>query len=187
MSTCVTLILPDKWEILVNRLGRRTRRELFYDRRHLAKHFAVELKELRGESEVRSTYADLAKIYSERWNEHNGSSRYTQGQSSLFEQQICRLLSRQQALRVWVLYLDNEPAGCLSGYISQQKIFADLFAYSPRYRRFSVGSVLLGVVIEQCITEGIAELDLSRGEESYRYRAGGAEKYNFGITEFLAK
>jgi CelD/BcsL family acetyltransferase involved in cellulose biosynthesis len=41
------------------------------------------------------------------------------------------------------------------------------------------------MVIEKCITEGLVELDLSRGEESYKYRWGGREKRNLHIVLFM--
>ena len=53
--------------------------------------------------------------------------------------------------------------------------------FDPEYSRFSVGSVLYGLDIEQAIRESFMEYDLSRGAEGYKQRWGAEYTANMGI------
>jgi len=175
-SICVSISLPNKWEEFVGSLGKKTRRDSAYDRRYLNKNFAVDFKELSEQAEIEIVHRHLMTIYNERRQKGNGFSFRKHDPVPLFEKEVCQVSARADGAQIWTLSLNGEPVAGLSGYLRGQKVFADTFAHSPRYSKFSVGNVPLRMVIEKCIAEGLVELDLSRGAESYKYRWGGTGK-----------
>ena len=181
---CVTVPLEPEWEAFLGRLGKRSRRDVRYDRRYLAKNFETELVEYRNGADVKKGYADLVQIYRQRWVDEKGATRYEDDVAAQFEKAACDALSQKGMYRLWVLYANREPVAGISGYVQNGKLFADVYAHSPNFHKYSVGNVLLGHAIEHCILEGFSEFDLSRGDERYKYRWSGREKRNFHIRLF---
>jgi CelD/BcsL family acetyltransferase involved in cellulose biosynthesis len=72
--------------------------------------------------------------------------------------------------RVYLLHVGGGPRAALYGWR-----YADRFAFyqaghEPAWRPRSVGTVLLGEVIERVFKERLREFDFLRGDESYKLR-----------------
>lgn len=78
-----------------------------------------------------------------------GTERQGENVSGRFEEEVFERLLQRGDLRLWILYLDGEPAACVSGYVHGQKLCVDVVAHRPRYENYSVGNVLLGHVLEK--------------------------------------
>ncbi len=183
---CVTIPLPQDWDSFLARLGKRTRRDVGYDRRYLAKRYETELVEYRNGEDVRKGYEDLVRIYNERWQDEKGATRYEESDAAQFERTVVERLAARGDFRLWVLYADERPVAGISGYERNNKIYADVYAHSPEFHKLSVGNVVLGHAFEKCIGYGLNEFDLSRGDEPYKYRWKGQEKRNFHFRIFTS-
>ncbi len=183
---CVTIPLPEDWDGFLARLGKRTRKDVGYDRRYLAKRYETELVEYRNGEDVHKGYEDLVRVYNERWQDEKGATRYAESDAAQFEKAVCERFAQSGAYRLWVLYADGRPVAGISGYERNQKIYADVYAHSPEFHKLSVGNVVLGHAFEKCIGYGLKEFDLSRGDEPYKYRWKGQEKRNYHIRIFTS-
>ncbi|MCA9734708.1 MAG: GNAT family N-acetyltransferase [Deferribacteres bacterium] len=182
---CVTLPLPTEWEDFLSGLGKRTRKDVGYDRRYIAKRHETRLEEFINGKDISDAYDDLVHIYNERWIDEKGATRYNEGPFAQFERTVCKKLAARGDYRLWILYADDKPVAGISGYERNNKIYADVYAHSPQWHNLSVGNIVLGHAIENSIERGIAEFDLSRGDEPYKYRWKGQEKRNFHFKIFV--
>jgi CelD/BcsL family acetyltransferase involved in cellulose biosynthesis len=181
---CVTVPLRAEWESYLTTLGKRTRKDVGYDRRFLEKNFTVDFKVFTNSSAVFDGLEDLVKVYRGRWQSEKGATRFEEKRVADFEREICSLFSHAGWYRLYLLYANNEPVAGLSGYVRNNKYYADAYAHSPAYNKYSVGNVLLGLAIEDCIKNQWNELDLTRGDESYKFRWNGQAKRNYHLKIF---
>lgn len=121
-------------------------------------------------------YSSLIKLYSKRHEERYGVKRSGIKDWFLLHQNFATLnyLKLDSAL-TFVLYIDGKLAAFMSGLLGNRKEFVvprlsvceDFLFYSP-------GIVLINEVIKYFIENGLAiNLDMSQGEESYKYKMGG--------------
>jgi CelD/BcsL family acetyltransferase involved in cellulose biosynthesis len=183
---CVTLELTRSWDEFVATLGKRMRKDVGYDRRYLAKHLAVDFRILESARTDSAALDDLITIYRGRWQAKE-ATQFDDGVSARFEREIALRFSEAGWYRLYLLYADQKPAAGLLGYVLRDKFYADVFAHSPSYEKYSVGNVLLGMAIEDCIANHWTELDLSRGDEAYKYRWNGQTKRNYCLRIFRSR
>jgi CelD/BcsL family acetyltransferase involved in cellulose biosynthesis len=183
MEIFVTVPLTPSFESFVATLGKRFSKDVAYDRRFLARKFAVDFKIATdpkappGEGGLQ----DLIKVYRERWQEVKGETQFDRRETREFEQAICTMFAQAGMYRSYVLYVDKEPVAGLLGYVVNDKYFGSIYMHSPRFHKFSVGNVLLGMAIEDCIANQWTELDLTRGPEPYKFRWNGQARRNYHL------
>ncbi len=183
VQLCVTVALTPSWDEFVATLGKRVRKDVGYDRRYLAKHLAVDLKIFESARADSAALDDLITIYRNRW-QGKGATHFDESASARFEREIAILFSEAGWYRLYLLFADQAPAAGLLGYVLHDKFYADVFAHSPSYEKYSVGNVVLGMAIEDCIANHWTELDLSRGDEAYKYHWNGQTKHNYCLRIF---
>lgn len=181
---CVTVPLTADWGSFLDTLSKRTRKDVGYDRRFLEKNFTVNFKIFTNTAAVFDGLNDLITIYRSRWQSEKGATRFEEERVAKFEREICELFSAAGWYRLYLLYANNEPVAGLSGYVRNNKYYADAYSHAPAYHKYSVGNVLLGLAIEDCITNQWTELDLTRGDEPYKFRWNGQAKRNFHLKIF---
>ena len=184
---CVTLPLPSTWDAFVATLGKRVRKDVGYDRRYLAKSFQVELKIIADASAGGAAHADLLDLYRGRWRAEKGATQFDQADSAAFEHEIVTAFSALGWYRLYMLYVDGQAAAGLLGYVCANKFFGEVFVHAPQFHKYSVGNVLLGMAVEDCIAKGWSELDLARGDEPYKHRWNGRIKRNYHLKIFPSR
>jgi CelD/BcsL family acetyltransferase involved in cellulose biosynthesis len=181
---CVTVPLEASWEAYASGLSKRFRKDIAYYRRSFEKKFATELRIATSPPEVFTVLADLISVYRTRWREKRGATQFDDRRAASFEREICERFSVAGCYRLYVLYADSRPVAGILSYVLNQRCHVELFAHSPEFHKFSVGTVLLSMAIEDAIAHGWTELDLMRGDEAYKYRWNGRAKRNYKIRLF---
>ncbi|GEM_PF-4083786 len=184
---CVTVPLAENWESFLNTLGKRTRKDVGYDRRFFEKNFTADFKIFTNSSAVIDGLNDLITVYRSRWQEEKGATRFEEDAVAKFEREICDQFSHAGWYRLYLLYANQEPVAGLSGYVRNNKYYADAYVHSPAFNKYSVGNVLLGMAIEDCIKNQWTELDLTRGDETYKFRWNGQTKRNYHLKIFHSR
>jgi CelD/BcsL family acetyltransferase involved in cellulose biosynthesis len=80
---------------------------------------------------------------------------------------------------LWLAFLevDGVKAAASLNFDYKNKLWGYNSGVSRDHMEFSPGWVLLGHVIEWCCQNGRHEFDFMRGDEEYKYRFGGVNKY----------
>ncbi len=175
---CLSIHLPDTWEDFVQSLGSRTRRDVRYDRRYLAKHFDFQFKVFEKPADMEAGFIDLTSVFKSRWEEEKGTTRYESESLFNFEYEVCQDFSQKGNYRIFILYLNEKPEAVFSGFIKEDVLYGDVFAHNHEFRKYSIGNVLLGYCVEYCIGKNFKIFDLSRGQENYKYKWKGVESVN---------
>ncbi len=80
---------------------------------------------------------------------------------------------------LWLAFLevDGVKAAASLNFDYKNKLWGYNSGVSREHMEFSPGWVLLGHVIQWCCENGRTEFDFMRGDEEYKYRFGGVNKY----------
>jgi CelD/BcsL family acetyltransferase involved in cellulose biosynthesis len=183
-DTCAAIPLTQSWETFLGTVSNRMRRAIGYDRRLFQKSFATELKIYTALPDVLRGLDDLIDVYRSRWGRKQGHSYFDDQKAVAFERQLCERFGATGECRLYVLYADRKPVAALLGVQRNGVYYAPLFTHSPDFHKYSVGNVLLGMVIEDCIQRSCAVLDLTRGDEAYKFRWQGQPSRNLQLRIF---
>jgi CelD/BcsL family acetyltransferase involved in cellulose biosynthesis len=186
-EVCVAVPLSTSWEEFLTTLSKRARRHVGYNRRTAEKNFTLELKILTQPEAASAGLADLFAVYRSRWQRHKGATQFDADATARFARDVCEAFCRAGWYRLYLLYADQKPAAALLGYAYNGKLYVEIFAHSPEYEKYSLGNVLLGMAIEDCIANRWTEMDLTRGDEPYKFQWGGRPKRNMHVRVFRSR
>lgn len=157
------------WNDFVSGLGRSHRSNLRRRLRQLEKKFEVSLEQVESESQRSENLQVLVQLHLLRWAERGGSNALNTSALHDFHEEFSRLALQQGWLRLYLLRLDGEPAAAFYCMRYGTKFYYYQAGYDPRFSRYSVGLVGVGLVIKDAIEEGAEEFDFLRGDEHYKY------------------
>jgi CelD/BcsL family acetyltransferase involved in cellulose biosynthesis len=181
---CVTVPLTRTWEEFLASLGKNARRNIGRYGRQLEKEFAVSFKIPADAVQMRKCLADFAQVYHSRWKEDHSETYFEQPEAAAFERQLCELGTEAGWYRLYMLYADEKPVAGYLGYVCHGQYYAGLLAHVPEFHKYSVGTVLIAKTVEDCIRNGWSALDMTRGDEPYKYHWNGIKKRNFHLRVF---
>jgi GNAT acetyltransferase-like protein len=75
-------------------------------------------------------------------------------------------------LRVYVLYVDNQPRAFWVGTLYKNVFYSGFTGYDPGFKKYELGTLILIRVIEQLLLEGVEEIDYGLGDALYKRRFG---------------
>src|SRR5262249_36951903 len=110
----------------------------------------------------------LVALHLKRWDERGGSDAFDSEPVVAFHQEFSRRALVRGWLRLFVLWLDGEPAAALYGLRYGGTFSFYQSGFDPRFRRASVGLVTLALALRRALEEGAAEFDLLHGNEDYK-------------------
>ncbi len=180
-EACVSVPLLPTWEAYLASLGKNARRNVGRYRRQLADDYEVEWRIPNSEQELQQALEDFVTVYRERWRSTHGKTLFDSSATLAFERDICRLGASAGWYRLYMLYANAVPVAGYLGYVCNGKYYAGLLAYSPAFNRYSVGSTVIGLAIEDCIGHQWSEVDMMRGDEAFKYQWNGRRKCNYSV------
>ncbi len=174
MQPCPVVYLPDSWEGYLNQLDSKQAREL---RRKLRKaqgypasvdwHFISDRAEL--EQAVDTFLALMA-------NDESKDEFLTDEMRTQFHR-MCAEAFDHGWLQIAFLNVSQQP---VFGYVTfdyRERIWVYNSGFDPAHFDLSPGWVLMGNLIEWAIEEGHEAIDFLRGDETYKYRLGGEDRF----------
>jgi CelD/BcsL family acetyltransferase involved in cellulose biosynthesis len=94
-----------------------------------------------------------------------------------FMRRVAETTCRQGILHLAFLIMDGEKAAAYLSFKQGQRLLVYNSAFNPKYFSSSPGWVLLAQIIQWAIANGFTEVDMMRGDEIYKYRFGGVNRY----------
>jgi len=80
-------------------------------------------------------------------------------------------------LNMTYLTIGGEKAAGYFSFLFENRLWIYNSAWNSKYSEYSPGWVLLGHLIQWAIAQGIHEVDFMRGDEAYKYKFGGKNRY----------
>lgn len=176
VSTCVTMdscpfidLSGHTWHSYMDRLGPAHRYNVRRRLRKLHRRFHVQLEEIQSEKRRRDALPILIMLHHKRWNARGRSDAFHTSSLVAFHEEFSGLALTRGWLRLYILWLDCRPAAALYGFRYGDVFYFYQSGFDPEFRKYSVGLVIMGLVIGRAIEEGAMEYDLLHGREEYKF------------------
>jgi CelD/BcsL family acetyltransferase involved in cellulose biosynthesis len=130
--------------------------------------FALEV--LTSPEEIARGIEVLFALHRRRWALAGGSDGIPGPRVEAFHRETARGLAHLGWARVFLLHVGGAPRAALYGWAHGGRLAFYQSGYEPAWRARSVGTVLLGLVIQACFADGLGEFDFLHGSEPYKLR-----------------
>jgi CelD/BcsL family acetyltransferase involved in cellulose biosynthesis len=95
-----------------------------------------------------------------------------------FHQSVAAGFLQRGWLRLHALLLDDRSIAVIYAFAHRNRAYSYITGFDPDAAYCSPGVLLLHRAVEQAIHDGARELDMLRGEESYKYDWGPERREN---------
>ena len=177
-EACPFLPLPPDWDALLRGLGKKTRANVGYYDRALAKVYAVEIGPVTDEAELNGELTRLFELHARRWNERWLPGVFAGKRVRAFHRDAALRLLNRGWLRLFVLRLDGETQASLYCFGYGDRLCYYQGGFEPTLARLSLGTVLTARAMQAAIAEGREVFDFLRGDEPYKAKWTGHSHCN---------
>jgi CelD/BcsL family acetyltransferase involved in cellulose biosynthesis len=140
-------------------------------RRRLERNGAIRLRVIESPDCVQAL-ADLVRLHTAKWSAKGQPGMLT-GELAAFNEKAANALASCGHIRLYCLEKDGTTVAALYGFVMGRTLYCYLQGFDPDMAHASLGTVLLGMVLEHSLADGIGVVDFLRGSEPYK-RAWGA-------------
>lgn len=170
------------WDAYLRSLGSEHRSDFRRKLRKLEAQGELSFELVSSEARRRALVPVLFELHRLRWSERGGSDGLFGLEA--FHERISRLAFEHGWLRLFLLRLDGAPAAALYGFRYGRVFSFYQSGLDPRFLRWSVGVVALGLAIKSALEDGAAEFDLLHGEEPYKLHWASGSRRLGRLTAF---
>ncbi|HZP06166.1 MAG TPA: GNAT family N-acetyltransferase [Terracidiphilus sp.] len=153
-------------------LPQKIRRNAMYYRNRARRQGSLELTVADASSWAESFDA-LVRLHTERWGQNGENGVLADPRVLAWHREVLPLLEQNGCLRLCTLRLEGEIIAVLYALVdppsrpSRTQYFY-LTAYSIHHADLRPGTLLLALAIEHAANEGVATIDMLRGDEAYK-------------------
>ncbi len=168
---CTELVLPSGVEHLKNVISKHKYENLRNARSRMQRSGEGQI-ELATQETLNEFLDALFELHAMRWKEFGESGVLADPHIQAFHRKVAPELLDQKVLRFYGLRLEGRLIATLYSFFEGEAVYCYLQGFDPAYASLSAGTLLLGAVIEDAISEGKKRVDFLRGQESYKYSWG---------------
>ncbi len=131
----------------------------------------LDLREVGSQDDLDAAFADFLSLHARRWQNRTGNASFSDDrkQYQWFHTTLAKRFRENGWLGLVFLTVRDTPVAAEYNFIYGGKIYSYSRCFDPAWSHYRVGTVLQLMVLEQAMGRGITELDLLRGDESYKY------------------
>ena len=157
------------WESFKQSLSRSTRKHLTRQTRRFFEAYDCRFRRVEREEELGQAMDALVRLHQARWRSKGEPGSFSMpGIEELFRE-AARDGLREGKLRLWALELNGEIAAVRLAFFDNGAVHAIQGGFDPVYTKESLGSVMLGMCIRDCIEDDrVREYDFMGGTDSYK-------------------
>ena len=169
-DTCPFIKLAGhSWESYLATLGAEHRYNFRRRLRNLTQRSTVRFEQAHSPSQRREALALLVALHDMRWRDRGPSDAFNAPDLLSFHDEVSQLALDRGWLRLFLMTIDGRPAASLYGFCYDHTFYFFQSGFDPTFSKQSVGLLSMGLAIQSAIEEGVAEFDLLRGEEPYKF------------------
>jgi CelD/BcsL family acetyltransferase involved in cellulose biosynthesis len=158
-----------KWEEVLTNLSGATRKNLSYETRRLFRSHDCVVRRVTTASALESAFDGLVRLHQARWTTRGEPGSFSIPGFEDFLREASRMSLREDRLRLWTLDIDGDVAAALIGFYDNGIVHYLQAGFDPRYARLSIGRVMLGLCIRECVNdERVCVLDFMGGNNAYK-------------------
>jgi len=156
------------WATYLATLGGAHRANFNRRLRRLEREFTIRFDTVSTEEQRRAALGRLIALHQARWRERGFSTAFHTSNHLKFHEEFSRLACERGWLRIYTLWLDDEPVAALYGFRYGGAFSFYQSGFDPNYAGFAAGLVTMGLAIQKVIEEGASEFDMLQGLERYK-------------------
>jgi CelD/BcsL family acetyltransferase involved in cellulose biosynthesis len=168
-GVCPVIYLADHtWDSYLASLGSAHRANVRRRVRTLTRAFDVRFERVASTPARLDTLSALATFHARRFVGERGSTTFATPDLIAFHRDATERALDAGYLRLYALQLDGQVAGAMYAFAHDHRFYFYQHGFDERYRKYSLGLVLMALTIRAAIDEGAIEFDLLYGVESYK-------------------
>lgn len=165
---CPYIPLAQDWEQQTRTLGKNLRSNIGRRRRQLSREFALEL-DTATEENLPQAMEELFALHNARWRRRGASGAFSGARKQSFHRELSRKLLSRGYLRLHRLRLNGKTHAAFYCFSAEGRVYYYLSGFDHEIGKYSPGLVLMSQVVMDAIADQAHEVDLLRGDESYKY------------------
>ena len=170
-ETLPYLPLPEQFDVLLAQHSANFRSEIRRRRRNLERHGGpVRLHIATSAEEIATAMNLLFTLHNQRRQQKQGAGAFEEESLCQFHRLVARRLAGKRMTRVYVLQVSGTSIAALYGFETRQRFYYFQSGWDPQWSRLSPGTVMLSMVVEDCILRGLRQFEFLRGTEEYKAR-----------------
>lgn len=134
----------------------------------------------------KNTWQKCQKMYEERCNMKN-NPKFAKIRNFMHRigNPVNHIITKTTERAIFILFFEDEPVAFLAGFynLSKEIFYVPRLSGNNKFLKYNTGIIMLNETIKKLLNEGVKVLDLTRGNEPYKYSMGGVEHYNISIDE----
>jgi CelD/BcsL family acetyltransferase involved in cellulose biosynthesis len=176
--------LPNSIDIFEAGLGSNMKKNLKRYMRKLTQKYDVKFKTHKDFNSIKEAMNTFFKLHQRRWESKGELGLFADKTSRDFNIDLAEIFNTRNWLSLYFLTVNDKPVAAAYTFAYKMKLHARLTGFDPDFGNFRVGSLLKMHIIEDCITKGFKEYNLSRGAGfGKEYWSTGVRK-NYNIKMF---
>jgi CelD/BcsL family acetyltransferase involved in cellulose biosynthesis len=157
------------WETFKQGLGRSTRKHLMRQTRRFSESFDCRFQRVEAIEELAPAIDALVKLHQARWTSKGQPGSFALPGMEELLRGAARVGLAEGRLRLWTLKLSGQVVAVRIAFLDNGIVHAIQGGFDPAYTKESLGSVMLGLCIKDCIEdESVREYDFMGGADSYK-------------------
>jgi CelD/BcsL family acetyltransferase involved in cellulose biosynthesis len=169
VSVCPYLRLPDSYERLVESRFKRKKRYNLLRQQRIALEHGFRYVAAQSEAEAAELLGATFHLHDLRARARAIRSTFAGGAVEAFHRRLLPAL--WPSGRVWLRALrgaEGEIAAAAYAFCDGRKLYYYQTGSAPRHDHLGLGTVLLGLLIQECCERGLEEFDFLQGDEAYK-------------------
>jgi len=155
--------LSDGYDTYLAELASKMRQEIRAETRKLEKLFALEFSNADSDADLEERMRTLFRLNALKWN--------ADPERCHPERRECyRAFFRSREATVFTLACNNRPIAALSALLIKETLFAEIAGFDYSVAKVDLGKVFYHFLFQWAIKHGFKNIDLSSGEEDYKFR-----------------
>jgi CelD/BcsL family acetyltransferase involved in cellulose biosynthesis len=168
------LLLPDRFERYLEELNSKQRRELKRKMRRAADYPAsVDWRLVEDPEEI----GEAIEVFLQLMAFDVEKQAFLTDSMKAHFRALATLGAEAGWLHLAFLDVSGEPAFGYLNFVTQNRLWVYNSGFDPRHYALSPGWVLMGHLIQWAIDREMEAVDFMRGDEDYKYRLGGSDRF----------
>lgn len=163
------IALQGDWQSFQSSLGKSIRTNVSYYTRRLFKTHECIFRCIDSLEEFELAMEAFVALHQARWQSRGKPGSFMQLRFKNFLTDVMQESMRQNCLRFWVLEIDEKISAVLVGFLYDGILHYFQGGFDPTYAKDSLGTVMLGLCLKDCLeAKEIREFDFMGGESPYK-------------------
>lgn len=141
----------------------------------MRKDLDVEFREFTATQDLALRLEELKYVNLKRW-EGEGTSPFAHPRMERFLSMVAVECAESLGSTFKGLYSGDRAIACSLGFVHGRRYLYYIPGYDSDFSKYSPGSVLRGKILEECLSNGFAELDLLRGSEKHKFQYNAKDR-----------